>query len=118
MFETYGDELDYVHAERDCRPDCVWTITASGEYETLGNGYHYVDRIGYLITEIPCPAGEDYEIVLDEPEFTLLVAGDGYRVVDCRRDVDMCLVNRNDGDDDDDVRERAETILEALRSYV
>jgi hypothetical protein len=65
MFETYGDELKFVQG---FDPAKVWTITSSGDYVVLGNGYHFVDRVGYLLSAAPCPGDEHYEIVIGEPD--------------------------------------------------
>ena len=50
MFETYGEELEYVMSMIETRR--VWTII-TGENDTLfySSGFHIVNRLGYLITE-------------------------------------------------------------------
>jgi hypothetical protein len=103
MFETYGDELDYVQAVRNDEPGKVWTITSSGDYTTLGDGYHYVDREGYFITEVVCPGNESYEIVLGEPsdfedldaagamsEIQQLLSGREWEVEDLEEIAEIC----------------------------
>ena len=73
MYETYGEELDYVMEmakqnrvltiiegdevvlNDDGEDDSVWYITS---------GFHYVNRIGYLVTEQPLN-GEDFEVKLE-----------------------------------------------------
>ncbi len=53
MFETYGDEVEFV---KSANPDCIWTYgdgDDGGSY--VWNGWHFVNRIGYFITEVPCP---------------------------------------------------------------
>ena len=49
MYETYCAELLYVQSVSGFR---VWTVveTDSGNLETV-NGYHHVNRMGYIITE-------------------------------------------------------------------
>ena len=55
MYETYDRELQVVRAARN---DCVWTLLdTGGRYSTITNGFHYVNRIGYFITEEPCVDG-------------------------------------------------------------
>lgn len=57
MFETYGDEVEFV---RNANPLCIWTYgdgDDSGSY--IWNGYHFVNRIGYFITEVPAPSEEE-----------------------------------------------------------
>lgn len=83
MFETYDAELAFVHSVRADAPQMVWTITSSGDYSTLGDGYHYVDREGYFICTVPVPEGESFEIVLHEPdEEDLQLDADGQRFFD------------------------------------
>ncbi|MFN6951352.1 MAG: hypothetical protein ACK4NE_01990 [Albidovulum sp.] len=63
MFETFGPELDAVAA---ADPACVWTIV-DGEDESLWllSGCHFVNRLGYLITERPWSGIDQLEIRLD-----------------------------------------------------
>ena len=53
MFETYGDEVEFVKAQDE---DRIWMYgdgDDGGSY--IWNGWHFVNRIGYFITEVPCP---------------------------------------------------------------
>lgn len=63
MFETYGEELEYVKHVAQVAPNTVWTII-EGDRSPLRicNGYHYVNRFGYLITEVECPEGVEHDI--------------------------------------------------------
>lgn len=63
MFETFGLELDAVAA---ADPACVWTIV-DGEDESLWllSGCHFVNRLGYFITERPWSGIKQLEIRLD-----------------------------------------------------
>ena len=68
MFETYGDELDYVLSIANTEPLRVWTYVPDYEPVELIQGYHLVNRVGYIITEIPCePELENLEVY--EPDF-------------------------------------------------
>lgn len=50
MFETYGEEHHWVTAQEDQH---IWTlIDEDGEMFIL-EGYHWVNRLGYFITEVP-----------------------------------------------------------------
>ena len=55
MFETYGEELDFV---RSVDPSRICTLIEGddGEWYVV-SGYHFVNRLGYLILESPL----DYE---------------------------------------------------------
>jgi hypothetical protein len=60
MFETYGDEVAFVK-EQD--GSYIWTYgdgDDGGSY--LWNGWHFVNRIGYFITEVPWPADTTIQI--------------------------------------------------------
>lgn len=60
MFETYGAELDFVIAQPN---ENIWTYIDADGVLLLSNGYHLVNRMGYLVTEIPY-FGPDTEVVL------------------------------------------------------
>jgi len=62
MFETYGEELGYVLAIADLEPNRVWTLVDGEDGIYVTNGYHLVNRIGYLITAIPFE-GEFLEVL-------------------------------------------------------
>ena len=63
MYETFGAELDYVEQVLTENPRRVWTIIDCGETSIVSSGLHFVNRIGYIITEQPCPEGEEIEVV-------------------------------------------------------
>jgi len=53
MIETYGDEVAFV---KKADPAYIWMYgdgDDGGSY--IWNGWHIVNRIGYFITEVPCP---------------------------------------------------------------
>lgn len=52
MFETYGTELDYVQAIHKTTPDRVWTVLDADGDTYIASGYHHVNRLGYLITDV------------------------------------------------------------------
>lgn len=52
MLETYGDELEYVRNKLQSDPLKIWTVLDCDGESVIANGYHYVNRVGYLITEI------------------------------------------------------------------
>jgi hypothetical protein len=48
MYETYGEEIAYVKAQPNKR---IWTIVdTDGDDLLILAGYHFVNRLGYLIT--------------------------------------------------------------------
>lgn len=48
FWETFGDEFKVV---RQAEPDKVWTRIEADGQEYIINGLHYVNRVGYYITE-------------------------------------------------------------------
>lgn len=63
MFETFGEEIKYVF-ELSKKEKRVWTII-EGENNSLYyiTGFHYVNRLGFLVTEEPYE--EEIEVELD-----------------------------------------------------
>lgn len=63
LFETYAEQADYVRWQPERR---IWTIIEGDDGELyLVDGYHWVNRLGYFITEVPWSPGFEYEIPLD-----------------------------------------------------
>lgn len=55
LFETYGDEFDYV---RRFDPRRVWTLLDGDDGDLyVASGLRLVNRIGYLLSRIPVPEG-------------------------------------------------------------
>jgi hypothetical protein len=57
MFETYGAELEFV---KKADPKHIWTYgdgDDGGSY--IWNGFHFINRLGYFITELPAPDEEE-----------------------------------------------------------
>jgi len=70
-FETYGEELKFVRSVNATEPNRVWTLI-EGDSGNLWivNGYHFVNRLNYFITEKPYD-GDYIEIpycIFDEEE--------------------------------------------------
>ena len=66
-FETYGMELGYVLGVADCNPNRVWTYVDGDRGTYLINGYHLVNRIYYMICEVPYE-GKDIEVCVSSDE--------------------------------------------------
>ena len=65
MFETYGDEVEFVKQQDDA---CIWTYgdgDDGGGY--IWNGWHFVNRLGYFVTEVPCPEFTDIQVLVSVP---------------------------------------------------
>lgn len=66
MFETYGEDLAYVMAHGQKHPNTVWTLLDVGERQMpVVSGYHFVNRFGYFITEVPYNEGDDITVYDD-----------------------------------------------------
>lgn len=63
MLETYGEELEHVLDAYRTAPGTVWTVLDCDGAMIVGNGYHHVNRLGYIITEVPCPSGVDIDVI-------------------------------------------------------
>ena len=60
MFETYGDEVEFVV---NYDPKYVWTNLQGDESDLICAGYHFVNRLGYYITEVPWEDEDDYALL-------------------------------------------------------
>ena len=65
MFETYGEEVEFV-ANYDNK--YVWTHLQGDMSDLVCAGYHYVNRMGYYITEVPWDNDMDYALLSVEVE--------------------------------------------------
>lgn len=77
MFETYGEQykrvLDTVNAPTWDGERHVWTWVDTDEGTAIVAGFHYVNRIGYFITENPWSDHNEYvEVTKDIDEDNLV----------------------------------------------
>lgn len=64
MFETYGDEVEFVKSQDSNR---IWTYSDGDNGGTyISDGYHVVNRIGYFVTAVPYDDKQYYQIQLIE----------------------------------------------------
>jgi hypothetical protein len=62
MFETYGDEVEFVKSQDSNR---IWTYSDGDDGGTyISDGYHVVNRIGYFVTTVPYDDKQYYQIQL------------------------------------------------------
>jgi hypothetical protein len=74
MFETYGDEVEYVKTKPENR---IWMYGQGddgGLY--IWSGWGFVNRIGYFISEKPFPDNTIIQIMVGEPDLTCDFCGD------------------------------------------
>jgi len=65
MFETYGEEVDFVKTAPE---NHIWMYgdgDDGGSY--LWAGWGFVNRIGYFITEVPFPDNTDIQVLISVP---------------------------------------------------
>lgn len=65
MYETYGEEYDYVMKVASLQPHKVWTWVDGDNGTYIINGWHMVNRIGYFITQVPCEFDDQIEVRVD-----------------------------------------------------
>lgn len=65
MFETYGEELEYIQNFAKENPKKIWTILDCDGKMYYSSGYHYVNRLGYFITEEAVEDGCEIEVKLE-----------------------------------------------------
>lgn len=59
LFGLHGDELIYVDS---MDINNVWTVLDVDDSFYIVNGFHYVNRAGYLISAVPFADGADIEV--------------------------------------------------------
>jgi hypothetical protein len=74
MFETYGDEVEFVKSQS---PANIWMYGSGDDGGTyIWNGWGFVNRLGYFITEVPCPDDLTIQVQVGEPDLTCDFCGD------------------------------------------
>jgi len=62
MFETYGEEVEFVKSTPE---DRIWMYGDGDDGAGyLWNGWGFVNRIGYFITEVPCPPDTTIQVLV------------------------------------------------------
>jgi hypothetical protein len=67
-FETYDKELEYVKKQPNNK---IWTLIEEDGITSIFQGYHFVNRLNYLIATVPYKKGEkdsfrDYQDATEE----------------------------------------------------
>ena len=74
MFETYGAEVEFV---KKAHPDHIWMYGSGDDGGTfVWSGWGFVNRLGYFITEVPCPPNTDMQMRVSEDDLTCDFCGD------------------------------------------
>ncbi len=61
-FDTFGEELDFVWSIQEAEPNKVWTMVEGDDGWYTINGFHFVNRVAYFVTELPFE-GDFLEVV-------------------------------------------------------
>ncbi len=93
MFETYGEEVEFVKAQDENR---IWMYgdgDDGGSY--LWSGWGFVNRIGYFITEVPFPDNTTIQVKVSSYWFYCEACGaeiedDGQLINDTFYDLGFC----------------------------
>ena len=68
LFETVGPELDFVKAVGQSDPGRVWTLLdCDGEW-VYSSGFHFCNRMGYLLTEIAVPKDDFVQVQFEDSD--------------------------------------------------
>lgn len=65
LFETFGDELEFVKSQD---PSKVWTLVDCDEGSCIISGFHFVNRVGYLISTVPVGPNVNVEVQFEANE--------------------------------------------------
>ncbi len=63
LFETFGEDLAYVQAQD---PNLVWTLLDCDGQLAIASGFHFVNRLGYLIASVPVAPDHTYNVSCED----------------------------------------------------
>jgi hypothetical protein len=63
IFETYGEEYEFVRAQN---PRRIWTLIEADGVLYAESGVHFVNRLGYFVSETPFQTDEYLSFCLDD----------------------------------------------------
>ena len=93
MFETYGAEVAFVKKADEAH---IWMYGDGDDGGTyIWNGWHIVNRIGYFITEVPCPPDTTIQVKVSSYWFycegcSAEIEDDGQLINDKYYDLGFC----------------------------
>jgi hypothetical protein len=82
MFETYGEELEYI---QNLDERFVWTSVQGDMSDLIVAGYAYVNRLSYYVTEIPWDDENQYVLISVEKECVCYDEESGEGKEDCKQ---------------------------------
>ena len=81
MFETYGEEYEFIKTKIDSKQ--VWTYADGDMSSFIMAGFGIVNRIGYYVTEIPWQSEDEYVLLSVEEECVCYDEESGEGKEDC-----------------------------------
>jgi len=64
-FGIIGEQVEFV---KNQNPLTIWTNEISDYWDYITNGFHFVNREAYYITEIPFDPNDSIEVILETPD--------------------------------------------------
>lgn len=64
MFETFGEQLGYIYTQISNKK--VWTIIDSDGWYGIIAGFHFINRLGFLVTEQEWEKEDEQYVIADE----------------------------------------------------
>ena len=58
LFEAFGDDLERVDRTRKIDEALIWTLIEGESGDVIIEGYHWVNRLAYLIASVPHAGGQ------------------------------------------------------------
>lgn len=74
IFETFDEDLAFVKAQH---PDKIWTVLDCDGAMVISSGYHHVNRMYYIITEVARPSDVYVEILVSNGSYPYPVEWEG-----------------------------------------
>jgi hypothetical protein len=63
IFETYDSELEFVSKQE---PAKIWTLLSGDDGDFIASGFHFVNRLGYFVTENAPPSDIHVHVVMED----------------------------------------------------
>ena len=95
MYETYGEELDFIKGANTAH---VWTWVTGDMCDLIVAGYSVVNRFGYYITEVPWTDIDEYVLLSVQAECEFADTETGECKDDCKECEGYGLVTRYVGE--------------------
>lgn len=99
LFGLSKAEINYVREYAKAHPGKVWTVTLEPGENVISNGFHMVNRIGYILTEVAVPSNVDFIIVYNRKAITAPVV-QGVQEISLDEFEEVYIPEQNEQDED------------------